>query len=157
VRRSELEELYRQAIYRVRLETGTLDLRIGVAARELDHWLLQRGAARWGLVTAVNPGSVRLGEAENGRRLARLEALLRRGGRELRPAEGLDPEGRWPPEPSFLVVGLPEAETLALAAAFGQAACVAGDLGSPPRLVFVAASGRGALRRRPRARSDADR
>jgi hypothetical protein len=85
--------------------------------------------------------------------MARLEARLRESGRELETGEGIDPEGRWPAEPSFLVVGATAAEGVEIAAAFGQAACLAGELGSPPRLVFVADGEGGPLRRRPRARS----
>ncbi|KAB2959037.1 MAG: DUF3293 domain-containing protein, partial [Thermoanaerobaculia bacterium] len=74
--RLALERSYRRAIYRVRLESATLDLRVGELAPELDGWLAARGAARWGFITAVNPGSSPLPEAENRRRLARLEARL---------------------------------------------------------------------------------
>ena len=141
--RLALERSYRRAIYRVRLESATLDLRVGELAPELD------GAARWGFITAVNPGSSPLPEAENRRRLARLEARLERRGWERRPGEGLDPERRWPAEASFLVVGADEPELAELAAAFGQAAFLAGEVGSPPRLVFVADAATAASRRRP--------
>lgn len=147
--RLALERSYRRAVYRVRLDTGTLDLRVGEPAPELDRWLAARGAARWGFLTAVNPGSILRPEGENRRRLARLEALLERRGWERRPGEGLDPESRWPAEASFLVVGADEPELAALAAAFGQAAFLAGEVGSPPRLVFVVDAATAASRRRP--------
>ena len=49
--------------------------------------------------------------------------------------EGSDPEGEWPHEPSFLVVGISRAEAEALGRRFGQLAIVYARKGEPPELV----------------------
>lgn len=157
MRRRALERSYRRALYRVETGTGPVDLRVGEPAPELDRWLAAHGAVRWGFVTAVNPGSEPLPAPENAARMARLEARLRRDGRDFRPGLGLDPDGRWPPEPSFLVLGATEPELAALAAEFEQAAFLAGERGGAPRLVFVEDPAARPLRRRARTRSGAGR
>lgn len=136
--RAALDTIYRRAVYRVQLEDDlAVDLTVGARSPGLDRWLAGRGAGRWGFLTAVNPGSRRLSEEENRIRLARLVALLRTRDLELRAGAGLDPAGEWPPEPSLLVVGASEEELARWAAEFEQAAFLAGDTGSAPRLVFV--------------------
>lgn len=136
--RAALEAIYRRAIYRVHLEDDlAVDLAVGRPSPELDRWLAARGAARWGLVTAVNPRSRRLPERDNEVRLARLLTRLRATGLELRAGVGLDPAGEWPAEPSFLVVAAGAAELTRWAAEFEQAAFLAGAAGGAVRLVWV--------------------
>ena len=93
-------------------------------------------------MTAVNPGSRRLSEAENELRLERLEGRLLALGHRFVPGVALDPDGTWPAEPSFLVLEVDEAVLSGVAGEFGQAAFVAGETGGPARLVWVAPSGR---------------
>jgi hypothetical protein len=49
---------------------------------------------------------------------------------------GAGDDGRWAPEPSLLVLGLPRAEAVELARRFGQEAIVAGRRGAPAELVY---------------------
>jgi hypothetical protein len=136
--RAELAAIYRRAIYRVQLaDELALDLAVDAPCPALDRWLAARGAARWGLLTAANPGSQRLSERDNETRLAQLLSRLRERGCELRAGVGLDPAGEWPAEPSFFVLDADEDALARWAAEFGQAAFLAGALGEAPRLVFV--------------------
>ena len=136
--RDELDEAYRRAIYRVHLPAGDLDVRVGEPAPELDRFLASLGATSWAWLTAFNPGSVRLPEAENRRRLARLRAELERPGWTVLDGVALDPDGLWPDEPSFLVAGATLAAARGLAAAHAQNAFLAGVVGGPVELVGVA-------------------
>ena len=140
-----LAAAYRRAIYRVLPhrdrygETEAIDLRIGRRSAALDRLLAKHGATTWVFLTATNPGSRRLTDAENRRRTRNLAATLARRRWPRLRGEGLDPTGRWPPEPSYLVLDAPLDSVLNLAARLGQAAIVAGRLRSSARLVWLSA------------------
>ena len=132
-----LARAYREAIYRVETPRGPLDLAIDRLAPELDRLLEAAGARCWAYVTAANPGSIRLDDRANERRVLRLDLeIARRGWRALAGAS-LDPTGAWPPEPSRLVLDVAEDDARDLAHRFGQKAFVAGVLGAPARLCWV--------------------
>jgi hypothetical protein len=136
--RDDLLAAYRRAIYRAHLPEGDLDLRVGERSPALDRALRARGAARWLWLTAVNPGSRRLGAAENAARLRELEAAIRAAGWPVWLGTALDPDGAWPPEPSFLVLDPDFERALALARGAGQLAVLAGASGAEVGLVVVA-------------------
>lgn len=134
---ADLDALYRRALYRVDAPGGAIDLRIGERSPALDRLLARHGVTTWGFVTAVNPRSVALAETEN---RARTDALARRlaaTGWTVIAGQGLDPEGRWPAEPSFLVLGAELAALVRLAAELDQAAIVGGEAGGAPRLIWI--------------------
>lgn len=151
---ADLAAAYRRAVYRVETPDGAIDLRVGRRSVRLERWLEGLGASRWGFVSAVNPASRQLSEAENAERTGRLERRLAALGYRSFPGVGLDPEGSWPEEPSFLVLAVGISDLAGLAAEFGQAAFLAGETGRPARLVWLAGSGApsGELRRPSRAR-----
>lgn len=169
MRRSQLEAVYRRAIYRVsagragragRIGRGqspeeAIDLRIGRRSAALDALLARHRATTWAFLTAVNPGSKRLDDDENRRRTRRLTAALARRGWPRRRGTGIDPAGRWPPEPSFLVLDADPDALVALASRYGQAAFVAGEVGRPARLVWLDSTMEAGERRTPRSRSSA--
>ncbi|HSM15162.1 MAG TPA: DUF3293 domain-containing protein [Thermoanaerobaculia bacterium] len=131
-------DAYRRAIYRVDAPEGSFDLAIGQRSDRLEALLAARGAGCWGFLTAVHPGSVRLPEEQNRERTARLRARIEASGREWLPGRGLDPDGEWPEEPSFLVLGADEEEIAALGLELGQAAVVVGLAAEPARLRVLA-------------------
>jgi hypothetical protein len=134
----ELEAAYRRARYRVLLAEGAIELAIDAASPELDLALAARGVERWGWITAVNPGSKPLDEARNRSRDGELRELLASAGLATVAGEALDPEGRWPVEPSHLVFDVDVERLRELARRFGQIAFVVGVRGAPPRLVATA-------------------
>jgi hypothetical protein len=131
----ELTEAYRQTSFRADTPRGPLCLRIGLPNPVLDALLESQGVRSWAYVTAWNPGSMRLSEDENVRRQHALEETLRRDGLIVFPGEGVGDDGRWPPEPSVLVLGISRADALALGQRFGQRAIVYGEAGKSPQLV----------------------
>lgn len=135
--RERLERLYRRARYRVELASGVVELAIGERSAELDRDLERAGASTWAIVTACNPGSVLLGEEENRRRSAELARRLSDAGGSTRPSTGIDPDGRWPDEPGFLVTGAARAALVALAAELGQIAIVVGRRGGAAELLWI--------------------
>ncbi|MEX0669859.1 MAG: DUF3293 domain-containing protein [Pirellulales bacterium] len=135
-----LDAAYRATTYSVVLPNGTgLALRVGEHSLALDRFLTTTGHDHWAFITACNPRSLRLGEAENATRLARFTDLVRARGLHALPGEGRGDGGNWPPEPSLLVLGIEEHMAIALGRMFDQHAIVVGARGGPPRLVWVSA------------------
>lgn len=60
-----------------------------------------------------------------------------RAGYRCFEGEGRDPQGRWKPERSALVIGISRADAEAVGRAFGQNAIVFLTRGLPPELVLL--------------------
>ena len=134
-----LEAAYRATDYRVDDPAiGPFVLRVGEPSPDADRVLARYRRSDWAFVTACNPGSERLSVAENTERMAQLQAVCVYRGWTHFVGAGVGRDGTWPPEPSFLIVGVPEEEAVEVARHFGQNAIVAGRRGEPARLVWVA-------------------
>ena len=118
---------------------GGFVIRVGARADAADALLAAAGADSWAFITACNPGSMPLAVADNAARMDRLTQRVRARGLAYFSGAGVAADGAWPPEPSLLVLGLSEAEALALARELGQLAIVVGRRGEPARLVWVEA------------------
>lgn len=112
-----------------------LVIKVGTATPALDALLAAQATASWCFVTAANPASERLPEAENLERNRVLLAELEAAGLVVWPGEGRGAEGTWPPEPSFLVLGLDRARARELGRRYGQNAVVFGEAGRPAELI----------------------
>ena len=129
--RAELEAAYLVTDYRVEdFPTGPFTIRINESSDAL-------AGLDWAFITACNPRSVLLSDEENARRMADLETAVRQGGWRYFHGQGVGKDHKWPPEPSLLIVGIKEPESVELAKAFGQNAIVAGRPGEPARLVWL--------------------
>jgi|GEM_PF-200940 len=127
--REELEAAYRDTEYRVdEYPGGTFTIRIGESPAELAD-------VEWAFVTACNPHSKPLSEAENNRRMAELENAVIGRWQHYR-GSGVARDSSWR-EPSLLIVGICEPDAVELARRFGQNAIVAGGPGERARLVWV--------------------
>jgi len=133
---AELLEAYRKAEYVVFGEPP-LVLRIGERNRRLDTMLEVAGKPSAAFLTACNAGGQRRGDQENQAAQVRLERALEDRPYGCYPGEGRDPTGRWAPEPSLLVVGMPRPEAEALGRAFEQNALVFVERGGVPELVAL--------------------
>lgn len=135
---SALEAAYRATVYRVTPTDGvSFDLRVGRRSAPLDALLGATGQTTWCWLTAVNPGSRRLGARANAARLAALDRDLAALPLAVVAGVALDPAGRWPPEPSRLVLGLDAEGGRGLALRFGQRAFLTGELGGPAHLEWT--------------------
>jgi hypothetical protein len=130
-----LKAAYEATEYRVSdSPVGQLVIRIGEANAALDRLLAMEGAAGWAYVTACNPHSAVVPDGEN---RGRTEALRQRlAGFTTYAGDGVGAGGH-PPEASFLVLGIEEAEAGAVGAEFDQDAIVVGRSGEPARLLWV--------------------
>ena len=114
-----------------------LVLRIGEPSARLDKLLAAEGATTAAYITAANPRGEQKTEAENAAAVITLHELVVAAGYPRHPGEGRDPEGRWPPEPSLLIVGIYRANAQKLGRLFEQNAIVFVQKGGAPELVVL--------------------
>lgn len=138
--RERLRAAYEATDYRVDDgPRGGFVIRVGARAPAADALLAAAGAESWAFITASNPRSQLLSEAENLARMARLTGVVQRRGLAHYSGAGVAVDGDWPPEPSLFVIGLDEVAAVGLAREFDQHAIVVGRMGEPARLVWVGA------------------
>lgn len=133
---NSLETSYSEAIYRVWCPSP-FDLRVGVAHAEFAAWLSAQRVDSWAIVTACNPYSEPLSDAENAQRMKHLGESLRKEfpGESIFQAQGLAADGSWE-EVSFLVLGIGEERAKMLGKEFEQNAVVYGESDAIARLVW---------------------
>lgn len=130
-----LLEAYRDTRYLFAADGAEHEVRIDRRNPAAEAWLMGRGAAGAGFITADNPRSRLTPATENAAARQRLAETVRQRGAEAVPHTGAGQDGAWPPEQGLLVLGLPVAELTALAEEFGQNAIVWFAPGQPARLV----------------------
>jgi len=130
-----LMEAYRRTSFQAETPVGHLAIRVGQGCPPLDALLALHGAEGWAFITACNPGSVRLSDAENGARMRALHGTIAARGLIAFDGQGVPDCDDWQPEPSLLVLGLPPDAALDIGRQFGQLAIVLGRRGEPARLV----------------------
>lgn len=134
---AELAAAYAATDFVVFDRSGNWTLRVGAAAPAIDALLDRHGADRAVIVTACNPRSVVLPEAENAARHAALKQMLVAQGRDFLEGEGRDPTGQWRAETECVVFGLTLERGLDLARHFDQNAIVFLERGRAPRLEYT--------------------
>ena len=116
-------------------------LRIGAASEPLRNLYRQHESNCAAFVTACNPYSQRLDAADNAAHQDRLRnELEQRGltrGLKFFKGEGRQPNGGWPAEPSFLVLGLDLEEAKALGRKHEQNAVVWCGADAVPQLILL--------------------
>ncbi len=130
-----LFEAFRNTRFHAVIPSGDICIRVGEPCPELDAFLETGGHESWVNVTAHNPHGQTAADGENERAQNELARELGSKGLAFYPGEGRADIGDWPPEPSFLVVGVSESEALELGCRYGQAVVVAGERGQAPRLL----------------------
>ena len=99
-------------------------LRIGAASAPLSKLYRQHECNCAAFVTACNPYSQQVGASVNAARQTRLRDELQQCGLIFFDGEGKHPDGNWPAEPSFLVLGLALEEAKDLGRRYEQNAIV---------------------------------
>ena len=136
MRIAALEAAFRATTYRVETDEGVFDLRIGLSNKMFDVFLRRKDVSCWGIVTAFNPGGIRSDDA-NLRCHHQLLEKLQASSWIYLPACNLADDEAWPDEHGFLILQASEKEVCNLAAERCQLACVCGDVGTLPRLVWT--------------------
>jgi len=131
-----LIEAYRATDYVLFRVEGDITLNIGLPNAAFDRELDRHRADSAIVVTAFNPRSRLLSEAENRARHAELTALLDARGYGYALGEGRDPTGRWKAELECVVFDMPLDAALEIARRFEQNAIVRVERGGAPALVY---------------------
>ena len=134
---ADLVRAYEAAHYWVDFPAGRIVLKIDQPFAGIDGF---GGRSRLAIVTACNPFSEVLGDAENAERQAVLIEAVEAEGLRWFHAAGVDPGEAWTPEPSLAILDPSDEQLDNWMEAFGQNAVVVAE-----------ASGLAALRLHPRA------
>jgi len=127
---------YRKAEYVV-FAMPEIVLRIGEPNPDLDELLEADGAITAAYLTAANPRGEPASVADNDIAGTALHESLLADGLICYGGEGRDPEGRWTPEPSLLVLGISRTRAEAIGREFEQNAIVFVHKGRAPELVML--------------------
>jgi len=130
----ELIAAYEKALYVVFGEPE-LVIRIGEPSPHLDELLEAEGAATAAYITAANPRGEATTPWKN--EIANAALVQSLAAYSCFEGEGRDPQGRWTPERSALVVGISRADAEVVGRAFGQNAIVFVEKGRAPELVVL--------------------
>lgn len=88
-------------------------------------------------VTACNPFSNAVSDAENQTLMQQLETELREARYRYVPGEGRHPSNAWPAEPSYLALGMAQQEAATIGRRFSQNAVVWTGCDGIPRLILL--------------------
>jgi len=135
-KREALEKHYRKTSYLAILDSEIIKLRIGERNTTLDSFLANAGQTEWAFITAENPLSKKISDAENAVRKEALEADLTARGYTIYSGLGQGDRGQWPPEKSLFVLGINREDALAMGKKYEQNAIVLGTAGSAPELAW---------------------
>ena len=114
-----------------------LVLRIGEPSARLDRLMDAAKAQTAAFISAANPGGQKRSGIKNEFATAALHELVDASGYPGYAGEGRDPDGRWPAEPSVLVIGIYRDNARKLGSLFGQNAIVFIEKGRAPELVVL--------------------
>ena len=115
---------YHSTLYRVGSGAGAITLGIGIHAPQLHSTFKAAGAECGVVITAFNPLGEQWDHAANLAAQGRLEEHLRALAPMVLEAEGADPTGAWPPEPSFFALGINQGTAHLLGTRYRQDAVV---------------------------------
>lgn len=133
-KRAEIENIYTRAIYVVSAKDSEIRFRINEKSKKIDALLQENDAETFAFMTAENPRSEILPEAENAARQQQLAKELRAG--NFRFLEGYGAGDDWRREKSLFVFDISEKRATELGEKFWQNAIVCGAKNGAPRLVW---------------------
>ena len=128
---------YRRTLFQVTGGSEPFTLQIDVPSAALDALHRANQVASSAFMTALNPRSELLADAENRRRQAELTAYLEERGLRWLSGIGVDPDSAWPGEESVLVLGMGYDVACEAGRHFGQNAIVWCSDAAIPHLVLL--------------------
>jgi hypothetical protein len=135
--RIEKIEAYLATQYRVDTGSEAFVLRVGQRSSELERLYRETGLQSALFITAFNPLGRRQNDDANAAAHALLGTHLQNMSSVVIEGSGSDPDGGWPPEDSFLSLGIGAEEARKLGHLFRQDAVVwAGDDAIPELLLL---------------------
>ena len=130
----ELFDAYSSTIYQV--NEPLIQILIGQQCGPIDALLQQHNCITYAFITAWNPFSNLLSDAENENRNQLLYNELI-GKFLLFQGQGIGQDPKWKPEESFLVLGIDECTAIEVGKKFEQNAIVFGTYREQPRLLIL--------------------
>ena len=134
---ASLHSAYQQTVYEVYCDRQTIKLYIGKYNLQLERLLKNYNAKTWSLITAFNPYSQCLPQAENLQRHQALIEYLQPLPFTIVDACGKDKRGDWIPETSLFIIGISLSQARKTGLKFEQNAIVYGELGKPAELQWL--------------------
>jgi hypothetical protein len=132
----DLVEAYKATDFRVHTQPPIV-LKIGVASPQLAQLYSQHGTTCAAFLTAYNPYSEAVGDAENSAFQHKLSSELTSRGLAIIQGMGQDSLGQWPGEPSFLILGLALDDAKLMGAQYRQNALVWCGEDAVPHLILL--------------------
>ncbi|WP_020539572.1 DUF3293 domain-containing protein [Lewinella cohaerens] len=130
----QLKTAYQQAIYRIFMPP--ISWKIGTVEPGIDKLLQANGAKKAIFLTASNPYSNICSVQKNKEANEALLAWIKENNYTFFEGQGEDPLGVWPPEQSFLILGINAKEALVLGQDWQQNAVVFVEANKPPTLLW---------------------
>lgn len=112
-------------------------IEIGMVCPALDDLLSQYGLSTWAFITAWNPFSRVLSDAENNHRHTCLKEAVRQY--KFFEGEGVGAASTWPPERSLLILGIAKDVAVEIGRKYEQNAIVIGKIYQPAELLQLVA------------------
>jgi len=134
---SDLLAAYQRTDYVIFEDDGETVVHIGRLDPAIDDLLRRHGAERGTIITAWNPESVLLSDAENAARETELWNWIGEQRLFALAAEGRDPTGAWQPEQSCLIFDIAPDVVATLGRQYGQNAIVHLRLDAAPELELL--------------------
>jgi hypothetical protein len=132
-----LVKAYTATNYRIQDGAVAFDLRVGRYSAPLAELLANHASAGATFITADNPFSRPTSAVENRTRSAALLRALQSISSTVFRGQGVGDDESWPPEQSFLALGLDQAAACRLGREFEQNAIVWAGLSYTPELVLL--------------------
>lgn len=133
---TQLVNAYETAEYHVETEPPIV-LRVNEPNAALVELLATRSVSSCAFITACNPFGQLLPTEENLRRNMALQCDLQSHAPALLPARGVAPDGCWPDEPGFLVLGCSQEVLEAIGRRHRQNALVVCGSDGTPKLALL--------------------
>ncbi|MDH6149335.1 MULTISPECIES: DUF3293 domain-containing protein [Paraburkholderia] len=133
---SDTIKAYLETHYRV-ISDEPMTLLVGTPNPALEALHEATGVESSAFITAWNPYSQKCGDETNANRQKALAGELTALGLRFLPGVGLHPSGKWPGEPSFLVLGISFESAKELAERYEQNAIIWARADAVPELVLL--------------------
>ena len=128
---------YQSTSYRVVSCRDPFILRVGVPSKALSELFQESGCRSAVFITADNPFGQMLSAKANAMRQERLANRLAALTEHVLEGEGQGDDKTWPPETSFLALGIGRDQACALGSQFEQNAIVWADEDAIPELILL--------------------
>jgi len=124
---------YRETSY----QSSLISIRVDQQSASIDQLLQCNNQSSWAFLTAWNPHGEMTSIDDNQRANQELLHDLQQENFIILPGWGIGDDRVWPPEASFLVIGIAKDQAISLAKRYKQRAIVLGMIGTAASLYYL--------------------